>query len=91
MNGRERTALIPVLWKKGKEVSEICEELGDKDAKHVTKVLRRNGLYVDKRIDVAKVHALQKAGWNMEMIVDEFGYRFTAEEIQNAIRRGVRK
>lgn len=91
MNGRERTALIPVLWKKGKEVSEICEELGYKDAKHVTKVLRRNGLHVDKRIDVAKVHALQKAGWNMEMIVDEFGYRFTAEEIQSAIRKGARK
>lgn len=91
MNGSERTALIPVLWKKGKEVSEICEELGYKDAKHVTKVLRRNGLYVDKRIDVAKVHALQKAGWNMEMIVNEFGYRYTAEEIQNAIRRGARK
>lgn len=91
MKGRERTALIPVLWKKGKEVSEICEELGYKDAKHVTKVLRRNGLYVDKRIDVAKVHALQKAGWNMEMIVDEFGYRFTSEEIQNAIRKGARK
>lgn len=91
MNGRERTALIPVLWKKGKEVSEICEELGYKDAKHVTKVLRRNGLYVDKRIDIAKVHALQKAGWNTEMIVNEFGYRYTAEEIQVAVRRGARK
>ena len=85
MNGRERTALIPVLWKNGKEVSEICEELGYKDAKHVTKVLRRNGLYVDKRIDIAKVHALQKAGWNMDMIVNEFGYQFTAEEIQKAL------
>lgn len=91
MNGRERTALIPVLWKKGKEVSEICEELGYKDAKHVTKVLRRNGLYVDKRIDVAKVRALQNAGWNMDKIVNEFNYRFTAEEIQAAVRRGARK
>ena len=91
MKTSEKAKLIPVLWNEGKSPSEICEELGYKDAKHVTKVLRRNGLYVDKRIDVAKVRALQKAGWNMEMIVNEFNYRFTAEEIQAAVRRGARK
>lgn len=91
MNGRERTALIPVLWQEGKEVTEICDELGYKDAKYVIRVLKNKGLYVDQKVDVAKVRALQNAGWNMDMIVDEFNYRFTAEEIQAAVRRGTRK
>jgi hypothetical protein len=38
-------------------------------------------------LDVRKVKALQKAGWPMAKIVDEFGYNFTAEQIREALTR----
>lgn len=88
MKTSEKAKLIPVLWNEGKSPSEICEELGYKCEKHVVKVLKQLGLYVNKRVDIAKVHALQKAGWSMDMIVNEFGYQFTAEEIQKALECG---
>lgn len=88
---KERQKLIPVLWKEGKSPLEICDELGYKTPEYVIVVLKKLGLYEDQRIDVPKVLALQKAGWTMDMIEQEFNYRYTQEEIAAAVKKGLHK
>lgn len=76
------------LYLQGNTVEEICDILGYKTAKHVEYRLSQMGVYETQcDIDVPKVLALQKAGWNMPAIINEFGYTFTAKQIIDAVNR----
>ncbi len=44
------------------------------------------GRWGDRPLDVPKVMALQRAGWQMDKIVEEFSNEYTAEEIRKAVR-----
>lgn len=79
-------------FESGKSVSEIREKFGYTDNHSVIYVLRKFGAYSlkdrkrsKKKMDVPKVLALQKAEWTMEMIMEEFDYDYTADEITQAV------
>ena len=92
-NQRERYEKMQEMYKDGYEISEICVELEYKDPKHIIRVLKMLGVYEEESsdIDVPKVLSLQKAGWTMDMIEQEFNYRFSAEQISDAVSHYGRK
>lgn len=76
------------LYLQGNTVEEICDMLGYKTVSHVIYRLSQMGVYETQcDIDVPKVLALQKAGWDMPAIVNEFGYTFTASQIIDAVNK----
>ena len=80
---------IVKLWNDGLSVLEIRDEMGYKCTKAIESQLRLAGISprgVDG-LDVSKVIALQKAGWNMDKIVDEFAYNYTAEYIAAEVNK----
>ena len=76
------------LYKAGYSVSEIITEIEMGSIPYVRELLKSMGFDVKTTdcIDIPKVKALQQAGWNMDQIVDEFGFNFTAEEIKAALK-----
>ena len=83
-------ARIAQMADRGYTVDEIVSALGAKSKSTVLQILAEMGFREAtkgiKRLDIPKVKALQKAGWPMAKIVDEFGYNFTAEQIRTAVR-----
>ncbi len=83
-------ARIAQMADRGYTVDEIVEAIDAKSKSHVLKILTEMGFREAtkgiKRLDIPKVKALQKAGWPMAKIVDEFGYNFTAEQIDMAVK-----
>ena len=66
---------------------EIADEVGAKSWRTIHEIL----IVMDKqkkrenRLDIPKVRALQKAGWTSEKIEQEFNYRFSRGQIEEAM------
>lgn len=83
-----RKRIVADMWRKGYTEVEIANEIGYTSAEHVTKLLRKLGLRDEEMmIDVPKVIALQRAGWTMDQIVEEFDQKYTAEQLKEAVRK----
>lgn len=85
---------------KGRTLDELKELYGYEGRSAVRYVLVKHGVYrkTDRQVqndqrpvDAAKVLALQKAGWSMDKIVDEFGYQYTTAQIVGAVKEYRRK
>lgn len=76
------------MFMDGYSYDEIANETGAKSVAVVKDLIRACGIrQKENRIDVGKAKALRRAGWTIDMIVNEFGYNFTAKEIEEALAR----
>ena len=81
-----RLAQLRELYTNGCTIAEICKEMGFKTPETPINYLKEMGIYEDYGgIDVPKVLALRRAGWHMADILDEFGGKYTADEIMDAV------
>lgn len=83
----ERRKQMRQMYEDGYTLPEICEELGYKTTEYVQDELRKLGVYVKYPfgIDVPKVLALRRAGWDMKKIIEEFNHEYTATQINMAV------
>lgn len=84
----EKRRQIVDLWNQGYSVLDIRDLMEYKCSHSIETQLRLAGINPkgSSGLDVPKVLALQKAGWNMRMIVDEFNYNYSASEILAAVK-----
>lgn len=83
-----RKRIVADMWRKGYTKVEIANEIGYTSIGHVTSLLNKLGLRGEEMmIDVPKVLALQRAGWTLDQILDEFDGDFTAEQVNTAVRK----
>ena len=89
-------AQLADLCEQGYTAKEIAERVGAASIQYVKEVLAGMGLCPAEppkngELDIPKVKALSRAGWSVEKIRNEFGYQFTADQIEEAIRRQIRR
>lgn len=76
---------IRELYLQGMSMADVAEEVGAKSVSFVRTILRDEGLIVEYGIDIGKVKALKKAGWSISEIEYELGWKYTAQEIEDAL------
>lgn len=87
-----RKKIVREMYLEGRTELEIADRIGYKSTKHVKATIRKLGLRVDcPIIDVPKVLALRKAGWQTEQIIEEFGYKFSADQIEEEVKKYARR
>lgn len=90
MDSKHKNALdvdrILELYEQGYDYYYIMEEVGAKSPQAIETLLKRKKLFVSRKgLDVNKVKALAKAGWDLEKIYGEFSGKYKREEIERAM------
>lgn len=80
------------LYLQGHSIEQIRQKTGYTQLAYIRLILKNHGVLRPEDanpmgIDVPKVLALMNAGWNMEKIVGEFGYLYSADELENAAEK----